>query len=55
MWSIASTTGTLSTAFTDTGTILLLVLATIVTAVVALMGLGYGIRHLRRYVTGRKF
>jgi len=55
MWPAASTTAILTTAYSDTGTILLLVLATIVTAVVALMGLGFGIRHLKRYVTGKKF
>jgi len=55
MWTTASTTGILTTAFSDTGTILALVLATIVAAVIALMGLGFGIRHVRKYVTGRKF
>jgi len=55
MWPIASTTATLNTAFTDTGTILVLVIATIVTALVALMGLGFGIRHLRKYISGKKF
>jgi len=55
MWSIASTTGVLSTAFSDTGTILTLVLATVVVGLIALMGLGFGIRHLRKYITGKKF
>jgi len=55
MWSIASTTATLTTAFSDTGTILVTVIATVVTAIVALMGLGFGIRHLRKYITGKKF
>jgi len=55
MWVVASTTATLSQAFSDTGTILLAVIGVIVTAIVALMGLGFGIRHLRKYVTGRKF
>jgi len=55
MYTIASTTEVLTGAFTDTGTILAVVIGTIVTAVVALMGLGYGIRHLRKYVSGKKF
>jgi len=55
MWSIASTTSTLSTAFSDTGTILVAVIGTVVVGLVALLGLGFGIRHLRKYITGRKF
>lgn len=55
MYAIASTTAVLTQAFTDTGTILVLVIGVIVTAVVALMGLGYGIRHLRKHVSGKKF
>jgi len=55
MWPIASTTAILSQAFSDTGVILLLVLGVVVTAVIALMGLGFGIRHVKKYVTGRKF
>jgi len=55
MWSIASTTSTLTTAFTDTGTILTIVVAAVVTGLVALLGLGFGVRHLKKYITGRKF
>jgi len=55
MWTAASTTGLLTTAFADTGTILLAVLGVVVAAVIALMGLGFGIRHLKKHVTGRKF
>jgi len=55
MYSIASSTATLTQSFTDTGTLVALVLAAVVTGVIALMGLGYGIRHLRKYITGRKF
>lgn len=55
MWTVASTTGTLSTAFSDTGTILLAVIGVVVTGLIALLGLGFGIRHLRKYITGRKF
>jgi len=55
MWTIASTTDALSTAFTNTGTILTTVIGTVVVALVALLGLGFGIRHLRKYITGKKF
>ena len=55
MWPLASTTAILSSAFSDTGAILLTVLAVTVTAVIGLMGLGFGIRHVKRHVTGRKF
>lgn len=55
IWTAASTTGVLATAFTDTGTILVAVVGVIVAALVALLGLGFGIRHLRKYITGRKF
>jgi len=55
MWDIASTTAQLATAYADAGTILAVVIGTIVTAIVALVGLGFGIRKLKSYVTGRKF
>jgi len=55
MWTTASTTGVLATAFTDTGTILVSVIAVVVAGLIALLGLGFGIRHLRKYITGRKF
>lgn len=55
MWSVASTTDALSTAFTNTGTILLAVIGTVLVGLIALLGLGFGVRHLRKYITGRKF
>ncbi len=55
MWNTASTTDALTTAFGNTGTILVLVIGTVLVALVALMGLGFGVRHLRKYITGRKF
>lgn len=55
MWDIASTTSTLTTAYSDTGTILVVVIAAVVTGLVALLGLGFGVRHLKKYITGRKF
>jgi len=55
MWSVASTTAVLTGAYADTGTILVVVIGTIVTAVIALIGLGFGLRHLKKHVTGKKF
>jgi len=55
MWSIASTTDALSTAFSNTGTIMVSVIGVVLVGLVALLGLGFGVRHLRKYITGRKF
>lgn len=55
MWNAASTTAALAAAFTDTGTILVASIGTILVGAVALLGLGFGWRHLKKYVTGRKF
>jgi len=55
MWTVASTTGAISTMFTDTGTILAAVIGVVLVGLVALLGLGFGVRHLKKYITGRKF
>jgi len=55
MWTAASTTAVIATAFSDTGTILTATIATVVVGIVALLGLGFAIRHLKKYITGRKF
>jgi len=55
MWDVSSTTGVIASMFSDTGTILTAVIGTVVAAIVALLGLGFAIRHLKKYVTGRKF
>jgi len=55
MWGVASTTDALSTLFTNTGTILVAVIGVVLVGLVALLGLGFGVRHLRKYITGRKF
>jgi len=55
MWTAASTTATLATAYTDTGTILTSVIAAVVVGLIALLGLGFGVRHVRKYITGQKF
>jgi len=55
IWTATSTTDILDDVYSDTGLILVLVIGTVVVAVVALMGLGYGIRHLKKWILGKKF
>lgn len=55
MWTVASTTALLTTTFTDVGTVIAFVIPAIIVVAVALLGLGYGYRLLKRHVTGRKF
>lgn len=55
MWSVASTSAALAQFYTDTGTTLAATVGTILVGLVALLGLGFGVRHLRKYITGRKF
>lgn len=55
MWGVASTTDVLATAFSNTGTILVAIIGVVMVGLIALLGLGFGVRHLRKYITGRKF
>jgi len=55
MWSIASTTEMLTDTFADIGTVIAFVIPAIIAVAVALLGLGYGYRLLKRHVTGGKF
>jgi len=55
MYGIASSTADITTALGNTGTEVALVLASILVGVVALMGLGYAVRHISRRILGRKF
>jgi len=55
MWATASTTEVIASAFAATGTILTATVSTVVIALVALLGLGFAVRHLKKYITGRKF
>jgi len=55
MYATTSVLTNLSAMFADTGTIMVAVIATILAGAVALLGLGFGWRHLKKYVTGRKF
>jgi len=55
MYSIASSTGDIGTMFTNTGLILVATISVVLVGGVALLGLGFAWRHLKKYVTGRKF
>jgi len=50
MWNSASTLGVITTIFTDTGVILGIVIGSITTTVIALMGLYFAYEKLCRYV-----
>jgi carbon monoxide dehydrogenase subunit G len=54
MYTIASSTTDINVALTNTGTVLAIVVASILIGMVALMGVGYAIRHIRKLI-GRKF
>jgi len=54
MYATSSFAATFAGASADTGYVLGIVIAATVTGTVALMGLGYGIRHIKRLL-GRKF
>jgi len=45
----------ITSAGADTVTLVTAGLLIAVTGVIALMGLGFAIRHIKRYITGRKF
>jgi len=55
MFNIASSTELITSALGSTGTIIALTLASVVVGVIALMGLGYAIRHISKRLLGRKF
>lgn len=55
MYATSSAIATLNSAFSDTGILVALVISAVVGGVIALMGLGYGIRHVKKWITGRKF
>lgn len=55
MWVLASTTAVITDMMADTGEILSLVIAAVVGTALAVVGLGYAFRLLKRHVLGRKF
>jgi len=55
MLSIASSTGIITAALQSIGGVILLVLAAVVTAVIALLGLGFALRHTTSLLGGSQF
>jgi len=55
MWSIASTTDAITDMFSDVGTVMALVIGAVLTVAVALIGLGFAYRKVKKYITGGKF
>jgi len=55
MFATSSATTILTGAFADTSTLLVTILTAVVAGTIALMGLGYGIRHVKKWITGKRF
>jgi len=55
IWAVASTTEQLNTIFIALGVIFLVVIGAVLGAWASLHGLGFGLRKVSRYITGRKF
>lgn len=55
MYNVASSSAQISQSLTDTGTLVAIVILAIAAGAVALMGLGFLFRHLKKWITGRKF
>ena len=55
-WTIASSTDMLSnTVYNQVGNLIDLVLSNTIPVVLGLLALGFGMRYLKRYITGKKF
>jgi len=54
MYPVASTTAQLTTFFADNGTIIYSTFAVLLPTLAALLGLGFAIRHVKKWITGRK-
>lgn len=55
MYSTTTAAAQIATSLSDTGTLVGLVIASIAFGAVALMGLGFLFRHIKKWITGRKF
>jgi hypothetical protein len=55
MWSDASTTAMWTQLAASAGTTLALVIPAILTVLAGLMGVGFGVRKVKKYVMGKKF
>jgi len=55
MYATSSAIASLNSFFGDTGVLLTATIGVILAGLIALLGLGFGVRHVRKYITGRKF
>jgi len=55
MWTAASTTALWTTFAADSSTILFTVISAVLVFVAGMLGLGFAVRKVKRYVTGKKF
>lgn len=55
MFATSSFAAIFNGAVSDTGYMVGLVVAAVTIGVIALMGLGFGIRHIKKWITGKKF
>jgi len=55
MYSVASSSAQISQSLTDSGTLVAVVIVAVCAGAIALMGLGFLFRHLKKWITGRKF
>jgi len=55
MFTIASSTALWNSFSSDTGTLLFLGVTTVLVALASLLGLGFAVRHAKKYITGKKF
>jgi len=55
MWTDASTTALWTTLSTSAGLILYTVISAVVVFLAGMLGLGFAVRKIKKYVTGRRF
>lgn len=55
MWDVASSSAALTSAFGNIGILFAVAITAILTAWAALVGLGFGLRKAKKYVTGKHF
>jgi len=55
MYGVASSSADLTTAFTNIGILLAVSISAVLLAWAALTGLGFGLRKVKKYITGKHF
>jgi len=54
MFTAASASGLFTSLTSNVGSLIYSTLAVVLVALAALLGLGFGIRHVKKWITGRK-